>query len=145
LDDQRFDALAKRVGTSRRSLLKKMVGLGGAATVARLGAGEAEAARRGYGGPSNPSDSRVGTLSITWEYAVGQACYARATLTGWDPNTTYTVEYAYNTSPTRRVSGSQQLTTDANGAASARMGLFGRNYLVFFSVNGVIVSGRPEC
>jgi hypothetical protein len=51
MDDQRFDALAKRVGTSRRSLLKKMVGLGGAVAVARLGVSETEAARRGYSGP----------------------------------------------------------------------------------------------
>jgi hypothetical protein len=64
MDDQRFDDLAKRVGTSRRSLLKKMIGLGGAAAVVRLGAGEAEAARRGYSGPSSgPLESdRICTL-----------------------------------------------------------------------------------
>ncbi len=66
MDDKRFDTLAKRVGTSRRSVLKKMVGLGGAAAVARLGAGEAEAARRGYSGPSGPGQiesTRICTLS----------------------------------------------------------------------------------
>jgi hypothetical protein len=51
MDDRRFDALAKRLGGSRRSLLKTMVGLGGAAAAARLGANEADAARRGYAGP----------------------------------------------------------------------------------------------
>ena len=54
MDDKRFDELAKRVGASRRSMLKKMVGLGGAAAVARLGISETEAARRGYGDPSSP-------------------------------------------------------------------------------------------
>lgn len=60
MDDKRFDALAKRVGTSRRSVLKKMVGLGGAAAVASLGVHETEAARRGYSGvdaPTAPDDS----------------------------------------------------------------------------------------
>lgn len=52
MDDKRFDELAKRVGASRRSVLKKMIGLGGAVAVARLSVSEAEAARRGFGGPS---------------------------------------------------------------------------------------------
>jgi hypothetical protein len=66
MDDQRFDALAKRVGTSRRGFLKNVVGISGAVAVARLGAGEAEAARRGYSGPPSPSsngDYRFCTLS----------------------------------------------------------------------------------
>jgi hypothetical protein len=64
MDDRRFDELAKRVGGSRRSLLKKMVGLGGAAAVARLSVSEAEAARRGYSGPpSEPlGTDRICTL-----------------------------------------------------------------------------------
>ena len=66
MDDHRFDALAKRVGTSRRGFLKRVVGLGGAATVVRLSAGESEAARRGYGGQPSPGPSqnaRICTLS----------------------------------------------------------------------------------
>lgn len=66
MDDQRFDALAKRVGTSRRGFLKKAAGLAGVVTVARLGASEAEAARRGYSGPPSPGlkyDARICTLS----------------------------------------------------------------------------------
>lgn len=66
MDEKRFDDLAKRVGGSRRSLLKKMVGLGGAAAVARLSVSQAEAARRGYGGPSGPppnDDYRFCTLA----------------------------------------------------------------------------------
>jgi hypothetical protein len=51
MEDRRFDALAKRLGGSRRSLLKAMIGLGGGAAVTRLDAGETDAARRGYAGP----------------------------------------------------------------------------------------------
>ena len=53
MDEHTFDALAKRIGTgSRRSFLKKAIGLGGAVAVASLGIDEAEAARRGYSGPA---------------------------------------------------------------------------------------------
>lgn len=104
----------------------------------------ADAARRGYEGPPNLSDARVGTLTITWTYAGGQTCTASATLAGWDPNTTYAVEYAYTT-PIRPVSGSQRFTTDANGAANGRVTSVGRMFQATFSVNGVIVSGFPDC
>jgi hypothetical protein len=58
MDDQRFDALAKRVGTSRRSLLKKMVGLGGAVVAVSEVVQDTEAARRGYAGPGGPSNAQ---------------------------------------------------------------------------------------
>jgi hypothetical protein len=51
MENKRFDDLAKRVGTSRRSLLRKMVGLGGAAAMVGIGMSEAEAARRGQADP----------------------------------------------------------------------------------------------
>lgn len=63
MDDRQFDNLAKRVGTSRRSVLKKMVGLGGAAAVARLSMSEAEAARRGYSGKPQLTTTRFCTLT----------------------------------------------------------------------------------
>ncbi len=63
MDDRQFDALAKRVGTSRRSVLKKMVGLGGAAALARIGMSEAEAARRGYSGKPRLTTTRFCTLT----------------------------------------------------------------------------------
>src|SRR5689334_21196973 len=97
MDNQRFDSLAKRVGTSRRSVLKKVVGIGGALAVARLGTSGAEAARRGYGGPFDPADSQAGTLAITWEYHGRTTCTALAALSGWAPNTTYRVGYSYYT------------------------------------------------
>ena len=55
MDDRRIDHLAKRLGTSRRGLFKRVIGLCGAAVAARLGAADAEAARRGYEGPSDPN------------------------------------------------------------------------------------------
>jgi hypothetical protein len=83
-------------------------------------------------------------LAISWAWAPGQTCTAYATLAGWVPNTTYTVAYSYTT-PIRPVSGSQRLTTDATGAAYGWIGNFGRQFLVTFSVNDVIVSGFPDC
>ncbi len=63
MENKRFDDLAKRVGTSRRSLLKKMVGLGGAGAMAWMGMSEAEAARRGYGGNPKTTTTRICTLT----------------------------------------------------------------------------------
>lgn len=63
MDDKRFDALAKRVGTSRRSVLKKMVGLGGASAIAWMGMSEAEAARRGQSGKPQLTSTRICTLT----------------------------------------------------------------------------------
>ena len=104
----------------------------------------AEAARRGYDGPTNPPNAKVGTLTITWDYAIAQDCNAYATLAGWEPNTTYTVEYSYS-AVIRPVSGSQRLTTDANGAAFGRITSIYRGFLATFSVNGVTRIGYPDC
>ena len=63
MDDRRFDDLAKRVGSSRRSLLKKMVGLGGASAMAWMGMSKAEAARRGYSGKPQTTSTKICTLT----------------------------------------------------------------------------------
>lgn len=104
----------------------------------------ADAARRGYDGPTNSPNGKVGTLTITWDYAIAQSCNAYATLAGWEPNTTYTVEYSYN-AVVRQVSGSIRLTTNADGAVSGRVTSIYRGFLATFSVNGVIVTGFPDC
>ncbi len=52
MDDHRFDALAKRLGTgNRRGFLKGLIGLGGVALGGIVLVDDAEAARRGYAGP----------------------------------------------------------------------------------------------
>lgn len=72
MDDRRFDDLAKRIGDSRRSFLKKAIGLGGAAAAARLGVSEAEAARRGYSGPSGgPKPNEP----VTERFCDGDCCW----------------------------------------------------------------------
>ena len=54
MDDRRFDALTRRLGTlsSRRSALKGLVGLGGILTTGAVIHGQTDAARRGFSGPS---------------------------------------------------------------------------------------------
>ncbi len=55
MDNQRFDALAKRIGSgNRRDLLKGLLGLGGIALTGTLLVNDASAARRGYSSPSVP-------------------------------------------------------------------------------------------
>lgn len=53
MDDRRFDALTRRLGssTSRRTVLKGLVGIGAIATAGMVIGGPTEAARRGYSGP----------------------------------------------------------------------------------------------
>ncbi len=59
MDDRRFDALARRLGGSRRRFLKQALGLGGVAAVGRLTSDGAEAARRGYSGPRVGATPRI--------------------------------------------------------------------------------------
>lgn len=55
MDDHAFDVMAKRIGAgSRRGFLKGVLGLGGLALAGGVSRGEAEAARRGFSGPSVP-------------------------------------------------------------------------------------------
>jgi hypothetical protein len=55
MDDQRFVALTKRIGSgNRRGFLKGLLGLGGVALGGSLLIDEADAARRGYAGPKRP-------------------------------------------------------------------------------------------
>lgn len=53
MDDRSFDALAKGLaqGRNRRSLLKGLLGFGGAAVAGTLVVSDSDAARRGYPGP----------------------------------------------------------------------------------------------
>jgi hypothetical protein len=57
MDDRQFDSLVKTFGaaSSRRSFLKGLLGIGGIAATGVIVREQAEAARRGYGGPSIPS------------------------------------------------------------------------------------------
>ncbi len=61
MDDRTFDTLARRMAQhhGRRSLLKGLLGLGGAAMTGALAAAPGEAARRGYAGPI-PKPTGVG-------------------------------------------------------------------------------------
>ena len=57
MDDQRFDALTKRIGSgmSRRALFKGFRGLGGAAATVAVVQDQTDAARRGFAGPKLPT------------------------------------------------------------------------------------------
>jgi hypothetical protein len=68
MDDRRFDALVKRLArsTDRRSALKVLGALGGAAVAGTVGLGRSDAARRGFSGPTAPSPTvTVPTVSPT--------------------------------------------------------------------------------
>ena len=55
MDDHAFDGVAKRIGAgNRRVLLKGVLGLGGLALAGGLRRSDADAARRGFGGPGVP-------------------------------------------------------------------------------------------
>jgi hypothetical protein len=59
MDDRRFDAFTRRLGShsSRRSILKGLLGVGGIAATGAVIHGQTEAARRGFSGPSFPFPS----------------------------------------------------------------------------------------
>ena len=56
MDDRRFDSVAKAAanGTSRRSLLKAILGIGSVAATGAVIHNRADAARRGFSGPKIP-------------------------------------------------------------------------------------------
>lgn len=57
MDDKRFDSIARQLGSvsSRRSVLKGLLGLGGVAAVGLAVHGQTDAARRGFSGPFGPT------------------------------------------------------------------------------------------
>ena len=62
MDDRRFDSLARSLaaGRSRREVIKGMLGLGGAAVAGiALASDDAQAARRGFSGPTLPTPTCV--------------------------------------------------------------------------------------
>jgi hypothetical protein len=76
-----FDRLTREVarGTSRRTLMKTMLGLGGALIAGnRLGLERAEAARRGYSGPSLPTQLPVPPICPEGQSWNGAACVCTA-------------------------------------------------------------------
>jgi hypothetical protein len=67
MDDRRFDALTKSLasGSSRRSLIKGLLGLAGLATTGAIVRNEVDAARRGSSGPSAPTPPPLPTAQPT--------------------------------------------------------------------------------
>ena len=57
MDHRRFDSITKQLGSgsSRRSVLKGLLGVGGIAATGLVIHGQTEAARRGFSGPTFPS------------------------------------------------------------------------------------------
>jgi hypothetical protein len=57
MEDHRFDSIAKQLGadSSRRSVLKGLLGIGGIAVAGIAVNDQTEAARRGFSGPKIPS------------------------------------------------------------------------------------------
>lgn len=116
MDDHRFDALAKRLGGSRRRFLKQAGGLAGAATLARLATGDTAAARRGYSGPlASPQPS----ITIDFLPAPAGGCTPRANLSGFPPNADLTVTWYVNVGRTPNGPYFSQARTDANGSAGS--------------------------
>lgn len=80
MDDRRFDWLTKGVaqGQSRRSLLKAFLGLGAGAALGAHVAGDADAARRGYPGPTLPQKTPTALPCPPGSMQCGSTCCA-----GW--------------------------------------------------------------
>jgi hypothetical protein len=57
MDDKRFDSIARQLGSgsSRRSVLKGLLGVGGVAAAGLVVHGQTDAARRGFTGPFGPT------------------------------------------------------------------------------------------
>jgi hypothetical protein len=57
MDDNRFDSIARQLGSgsSRRAVLKGLLGIGGVAAVGLTVHGQTDAARRGFTGPFGPT------------------------------------------------------------------------------------------
>lgn len=57
MDDRRFDTIARQLGagSSRRSVFKGLLGIGGVAAFGMAMHGQTEAARRGFSGPFAPT------------------------------------------------------------------------------------------
>lgn len=125
MDERRFDALAIRVGGNRRSFLKKVVGIGGAAAVARLATGEAEAARRGYGGPGSDQQPNGITLSLSYRSAPPQYqnCLATGFVSNAAPNAVVPVElWAQSAREGVTLFTTADIHTDGNGNGQKEWG-----------------------
>ena len=90
MDDRRFDALTRRLGTlsSRRSALKALVGLGGLLTTGAVIHGQTDAARRGFSGPSVfPTPTPTPSLRAIWRALLirkpGRLLFAHMRGNGW--------------------------------------------------------------
>jgi hypothetical protein len=77
MDDRKLDTIARNLasGTSRRGMLKGLLGLGGIA-IAGVGAHDARAARRGFTGPSFPHPVPTEPPCINPDTCVFEGCCA---------------------------------------------------------------------
>jgi hypothetical protein len=144
MDDQRFDAIAKLMGTgSRRGFLKGMLGLGAVAFGSAVRIDDAEAARRGYSGPPI-SQTPPQTLGISFERSAS-GCRPIFTLTGFDPNSDYFV-YWYFFTPTGGAGGPYGVAvqTNASGVGSATVAMdLGRGFTVTASLEASPIQAGP--
>jgi hypothetical protein len=76
MEDKRFDSIARQLGSgsSRRSVLKGLLGIGGVATVGLIDHGQTEAARRGYAGPFGPPTPTCTPVGGLCELSNFRAC-----------------------------------------------------------------------
>lgn len=69
MDDRDFDSIAKRAagGSSRRTLLKALFGIGAVTATGAVVHGQADAARRGFSGPKFPWDPTPTPIPVCLE------------------------------------------------------------------------------
>ena len=149
MDDRRFDELARQLGGSRRRFLKQVVGLGGAAAVGSLAIDDAEAARRGYGGPAVPAPATDPSITIVFRAAPGGGCIPHGKLASFPRNTQLNATWYVYVGSERSGPYVSLAITDANGFGDATFSgpsiAPGPNVSVSVEVSGVTASAPVSC
>lgn len=149
MNDRRFDELARRLGGSRRRFLMQTLGLGGAAAVGALAASDAEAARRGYGGPPIPAPNTNPSITIVFNASSDGGCIPHGRLASFPRNTeTQATWYVLDGSTTLGPYVGLAIT-DAGGFGDASFPAAtvapGPNVSVRVEVSGVTASAPVSC
>jgi hypothetical protein len=149
MDDRRFDELARRLGGGRRRFLKQVVGLGGAAVVGRLAIADADAARRGYGGPPLPAPATPPSITIVFRADAGGGCIPHGRLVSFPRNSQLNATWYVFVGSERSGPFVSLAITDQDGSGDATFGgtsvAPGPNVTVSVEVSGVTASAPVSC